>query len=268
MWPHGCCGRRLVRINFACNSPADPSNHDFTTLGLQRFQPLLKPLPIELHASFWGSGHIDTCWCRSRNPRAKRPGCLKPPSPLWAPAEPRLKLPSPLRVRNGRFWCSFRVQRRCRFQGSPVGGEQWCCRFQRRHVVAPRARKSSPCTLKTPQNRRFYVCWASFFAEEPLEGLCWASFSRQSALRPGLVGDVAHETGCRWGFCSIRNWLPACRRRVTPLMTPFPPFGGGEAVALGGVLAKLQTHWVKTAKNRWFWLNESALWQNRWLQAR
>ena len=33
----------------------------------------------------------------------------------------------------------------------------------------------------------------------------------------------------RWGFCSIRNWLPACRRRVTPLMTPFPPIGGGEA---------------------------------------
>ena len=71
-----------------------------------------------------------------------------------------------------------------------------------------------------------------------------------------------------WGFCSIRNWLPACRRRVTPLMMPFPPFGGGEAATLGGVLAKLQTHWVKTAKNRWFWLNESALWRNRRLQAR
>ena len=71
-----------------------------------------------------------------------------------------------------------------------------------------------------------------------------------------------------WGFCSMRNWLPACRRRVTPLMMPFPPFGGGEAATLGGVLAKLQTHWVKTAKNRWFWLNESALWRNRRLQAR
>ena len=34
----------------------------------------------------------------------------------------------------------------------------------------------------------------------------------------------------RWGFCSIRNWLPACRRRVTPLMTPFPPIGDGETV--------------------------------------
>ena len=32
----------------------------------------------------------------------------------------------------------------------------------------------------------------------------------------------------RWGFCSIRSWLSACRRRVVVLMTPFPPFGGGE----------------------------------------
>ena len=32
----------------------------------------------------------------------------------------------------------------------------------------------------------------------------------------------------RWGFCSIRGWLSACRRRVVVLMTPFPPFGGGE----------------------------------------
>ena len=28
----------------------------------------------------------------------------------------------------------------------------------------------------------------------------------------------------RWGFCSIRGWLSACRRRVVVLMTPFPPF--------------------------------------------
>ena len=33
----------------------------------------------------------------------------------------------------------------------------------------------------------------------------------------------------QWGFCSIRSWLAACRRRVVPLMTPFPPFGDGPA---------------------------------------
>ena len=74
------------------------------------------------------------------------------------------------------------------------------------------------------------LCRANFFAEMWMEGPCWASFFAQSALRPGLVGDVAHEAGCRWGFCSIRNCRPACRRRVTPLMTPFPPIGDGETV--------------------------------------
>ena len=54
----------------------------------------------------------------------------------------------------------------------------------------------------------------------------------------------------RWGFCSIRSWLSACRRRVVFLMTAFPPFGGGEAATWGGVLAKLQTHCVKNAENR------------------
>ena len=46
-------------------------------------------------------------------------------------------------------------------------------------------------------------------------------FSRQSALLPGLVGDVAHEAGCGGGFAALEaGW-----RRVVPLMTPFPPFG-------------------------------------------
>ena len=30
--------------------------------------------------------------------------------------------------------------------------------------------KKFACTLKTPQNWRFYACWANFFAEEPLKG--------------------------------------------------------------------------------------------------
>ena len=73
------------------------------------------------------------------------------------------------------FWCIFRAQRCRRFQRSLVGGEQWCWWFQRRRVIAPRARKSSPSVRKMAQNRRFYACWASFFAETRLEGRCWAS---------------------------------------------------------------------------------------------
>ena len=49
--------------------------------------------------------------------QTRRPGYLKPLSPLRAQAVPQLKPSSPLRVRNGRFWSVFRLQ--------------WCCWFQR-----------------------------------------------------------------------------------------------------------------------------------------
>ena len=48
---------------------------------------------------------------RSLAPQARWPGGLKPLSPLLACVCVGLKLPSPLRVRNGCFWCSFRAQR-------------------------------------------------------------------------------------------------------------------------------------------------------------
>ena len=53
--------------NFACNSPETLSNHEFTTLELQRLQTLLKLLLIELHAKFGRR------LCRFR-PRALQPG--------------------------------------------------------------------------------------------------------------------------------------------------------------------------------------------------
>ena len=150
---------------------------------------------------------------RTPGPVGQVCGCLKPPSPLRVPAEPRLKPlsplrvpaeprlkpPSPLRVRNGRFWRVFRAQRRCRFQGSPVGGEQWCWWFQCRHLVAPRARKSSPCALKMAQNGRFLACWASFFAEEPLEGPCWASFFAPIGPAPRSCRRRGARGWLRWG---------------------------------------------------------------------
>ena len=48
----------------------------------------------------------------------------------------------------------------------------------------------------------------------------------------------AHKTrpdqlGVGGGFCSIRSWLSACRRRVVPLMVQFPPIAGSEAVVSG-----------------------------------
>ena len=82
---------------------------------------------------------------------------------------------------------------------------------------------------KHPTIGVFTLAGRTFSRTSHWRGCVGRVFSRQSALRPGLVGDVAHEAGCRWGFCSIRNWLAACRRHVVPLMTPFPPFGGGPA---------------------------------------
>ncbi len=47
------------------------------------------------------------------------------------------------------------------------------------------------------------------------------------AARTSDLSDALHAGG-GGGFCSIRSWLSACRRRVVVLMTPFPPFGGGD----------------------------------------
>ena len=73
-------------------------------------------------------------------------------------------------------------------------------------------------------------------------------YARGNCMRNLSGADLAAAFGCwgrtlrpfrrsssqrRWGFCSIRSWLSACRRRVAPLMTPFPPFGGSVSVAGG-----------------------------------
>ena len=65
-----------------------------------------------------------------------------------------------------------------------------------------------------------------------------------------LCGASAPPHRRRWGFCSIRSWLAGYLRRVAALMMQFPPFGGGELAVCGGVVAKLQTHWVKRLQKR------------------
>ena len=53
------------------------------------------------------------------------------------------------------------------------------------------ARKSSPCALKTPQIRRFYARWASYFAPT---GAVTSSCRRCGALQAGGSGGVLHYT--------------------------------------------------------------------------
>ena len=78
----------------------------------------------------------------------------------------------------------------------------WCAKkFARRRCVIAKVRKSSPSTLKLARNWCFCACWASFFTEEPLEGLFWASFF--APIGPVSVLDAMRCTfqgGCDGGF--------------------------------------------------------------------
>ena len=66
--------------------------------------------------------------------------------------------------------------------------------------ISAHARKSSPSTHKTPQNRPFFACWANFFAIWPIIHSCWANFF--APMRPQLP----HNT-CR----------PPCLKPMTPM---------------------------------------------------
>ena len=87
-----------------------------------------------------------------------------------------------------------------------------CCasctkKFALRRCAIVKARKSSPCALTMAQNWRFQACWASFFAEESLEGPCWASFfapigpAPRSCRRRGAL-----QAGCGGGFAALEAW--------------------------------------------------------------
>ena len=62
-----------------------------------------------------------------------------------------------------------------------------------------RAKKFALLDHSTP-NSAFCACWASFFAEMPLEGPRWANFV--APIGPAPVLDIARRTSgwLRWGF--------------------------------------------------------------------
>ena len=62
-------------------------------------------------------------------------------------------------------------------------------------------------------------------------------------LAPGCL------SGRRWGFCTIRSILPACRRRVAPLLVQFPPFADGDVAVRDGEAPASQTASAKNADN-------------------
>ena len=53
--------------------------------------------------------------------------------------------------------------------------------------------------------------------------LALGEFFRASRRCTQVLSATRHRPCCRvWGFCSIRSWLAACRRRVRSLMMQFP----------------------------------------------
>ena len=123
-----------------------------------------------------------------------------------------------------------------------------------------RARNSSPSALKMARKRRFVVCWARCPEAQPGP----AAAHRHRGLALWSVQCPTDQQ--QWGFCSIRGCLSACRRRVGSLMTPFPPFGGGEVAVRGGVVPKVQTTSAKNAENRVLWAGWTAFWA-QWCQS-
>ena len=126
---------------------------------------------------------------------------LKPPSPLLVRACVGLKLPSPLRARNERFWCSFRVQR-CRwFQWLRFGGEHWCCGFQSPasectvrdffRPARPRVRASAKKFAPHAQNGRktlFSGALGELFRGNAAGGGVLGEFFRGNADGGGVLG--------------------------------------------------------------------------------
>ena len=103
------------------------------------------------------------------------------------------------------------------------------------------ARKSSPCVAVRSSKREkvhparsnwpkfgvFMRAGRTFSRKSRRRGRAGRTFSRQPVLRPGLVGDAAHywrtSGWLRWGFCTTRSLLAACRRRVEPPCSAIPP---------------------------------------------
>ena len=138
--------------NFACNCPETISNLQFRSLELQRFQTLLKLLPIELHATFRGQTR------NTRRPPRLKPmtpmrvdHCheMKPPTPLRAPWRTRLKPLTPLLAQNSRIQAVFRPQRCHGFHAPLAKHPQRRCRFHPRRTLRPQPKPRVACAHAT-----------------------------------------------------------------------------------------------------------------------
>ena len=159
--------------------------------------------------------------------------------------------------------------------------------------ISVQAVQNSPSTHKTGQKGPFRASRASFVPEVAPRSSSRANFVPAAARRGPWWRvlrrlSTAHVSSCRppaahghrsqalrslwcsphrqrWGFCTIRSPLAACRRRVVLLMVQFPPIGGGEAATHSGVVPTVQTTSAKSADNGLSWARWSTFWAHRCL---
>ena len=76
---------------------------------------------------------------------------------------------------------------------SPRGCVLCAKKFALRGQMWVRARKSSPSGLKTPQFRRFWACWANYFANIPLDGARWANYFAPVVAKVVILTDFSSK---------------------------------------------------------------------------
>lgn len=203
---------------------------------------------------------------------------LKPLTPLRTGLRRGVKPVAPLLPRNARFCGIVDEQRSCRFHVCSRRSEQRRCwfhlgakKFALRRCVIVKARKSSPCALKTPQIWCFCACWANFFA---LAGAPAGCTVLPVPSTPPVVG-VLHDTkpshsvspAC-WTLMScnsphrvvVRSELEVVRRsKCGPPRRKVPNMGccGRRGLRCGHIGACHSTqvgprrHWVGTHSTWW-----------------
>ena len=166
-----------------------------------------------------------------------------------------LKPPSPLRARNRRFGAVFGRRGAAGFSGALLGSSSGVVGFivamfvrAVREIFRPARPGVGTSAKKFAQRRKngpkwaFYGLQGEFFSGRAAGSPVLGEFFRETRRCDQVLSAARHPPyRWRWGFCTIRAWLAACRRRVAVLMTPFPPFGGGEAAGWGSEVPKLQT---------------------------
>ena len=262
LWPHGCFGRRRPRplcVPVGGGPPASRPRRELRSA--RRLEARPGPATAHRHRgrSLRRPPHqwcliADVWLCASSRSQARprhRPPAPQPGPPI--PAAPSTPA-APTLLRCGLVR---------RLEARPG--------LASRSTLYPQFRMQFPNACSLQLCEKPGISTITFQSMKYARGNCMRNLSGADlAAAFGCWGRTLRPFRCsssqrRWGFCSIRSWLSACRRRVAPLMTPFPPFGGSVSVAGGGVAPKVQTASAKNAHNGRLWMRWSAFWAQQCL---